>query len=163
MRLGHNKGTPTHSLITWHVDGLELISSLLHSSMETITKNWKYYRGVRNHINWKICYNTDYPERLRGVTALFVTLTYMETIFSMLLYMRGFPVSSMADSVVNQILLQIYHLSLCKYWSSLKNSLDQLIVTLYTLSIYPTVHNQLNRTILEGRAVVQKKDMLLCS
>ena len=31
---------------------------------------------------------------------------------------------------------------------------DQLILTLYTLSIYPSLHNQLIRTLFEGRAVL---------
>ena len=38
-----------------------------------------------------------------------------------------------------------------QYRPSLQNGLDTLIVTLYTLSIYPFVHKQLIRTILEGR------------
>ena len=32
---------------------------------------------------------------------------------------------------------------------------DQLIVTLFTLSVYPSVHNQLIRTIFKGRPVCQ--------
>ena len=34
---------------------------------------------------------------------------------------------------------------------SLERGLDQLIVTLYKLSIYPSVHNKLIRIILEAR------------
>ena len=39
------------------------------------------------------------------------------------------------------------------YWPSLKNDADQLIVTLHTLSIYPSVHNQRIRTIFEAHIV----------
>ena len=40
-----------------------------------------------------------------------------------------------------------------RYWPSLKNGSNQLIVTLYTLSIYPSVHKQLIRTFFEAHIV----------
>ena len=42
------------------------------------------------------------------------------------------------------------------YRPSLQDGSDQLFVTLY-ISIYPSVHKQLIRTISEGRAVSDKK------
>ena len=35
----------------------------------------------------------------------------------------------------------------------LENGWDQLVVTLYTLFIYPSVHKQLNRTLFEAHNV----------
>ena len=47
------------------------------------------------------------------------------------------------------------------YWPSLKSGSNQLIVTLYILSIYPSVHNQQIRTIFEGRYVYECEKMPL--
>ena len=47
------------------------------------------------------------------------------------------------------------------YWPSLKSGSNQLIVTPYILSIYPSVHNQQIRTIFEGRQVYECEQMPL--
>ena len=43
---------------------------------------------------------------------------------------------------------------LTRYRPSLENGFDQLIVTLYTLSIYPSVYKKLIQTIFVARIVV---------
>ena len=42
------------------------------------------------------------------------------------------------------------------YWPSLEKGSDQLIVTLFTLSIYPSANNLLIQTLLEAHTVVDK-------
>ena len=42
------------------------------------------------------------------------------------------------------------------YRPSLENVSGQLIVTLYTISIYPSVHNQLIRTLFEAHMEVER-------
>ena len=49
------------------------------------------------------------------------------------------------------VLLNIQGLVLYRLY--LENGLDQLIVTLYKLSIYPSVHKQLIRTLLKAQIV----------
>ena len=44
---------------------------------------------------------------------------------------------------------------------SLENGLNQLIVTLYTLSIYPSVHKQLIRTLFEAHIVQSETNYTL--
>ena len=45
------------------------------------------------------------------------------------------------------------------YQPSLEKGLDQLIVTLYTLSIYPSVHKQLIWTLFEEHIVLQDTEL----